>query len=470
MKYEEEKLSKILRYTLIPLMAIISGCALRLLFIGKDGFAFICIGAAAVGVGARIIFSSLDNKIKFGLIMLIAFILRAVWIICVPSVPVSDYNTMYHCAGAVIEGDFSGMRGVGYFSRYPHLVLSVMYMALMKMLFGASDLLAMKCVSLIFSLIVVAQIYKLSKYFVKTETFSFTAMLFAAVFPPFVTYVSTFCTENTAMPFLLGAVLCFCKIQKGADDKKTVVLCGVLLGIANLFRGVAAIVITAMVIALLLKKRKYAIRIMCAVVAVMMGLTAVVSTALLTAGVTEAHIWQGKESGITYFLKGLNVDSKGAWNKEDADFVEEHLLDENFNEQCINIIKARLSQKSAGELAIFFLYKFTNQWSYADCNGSYWAYMDTHIPYRYPINPGLQLLGAAMLILSLVSLFKNKNGEFLHILLCGFGIFFLIFETQPRYAYIASWVFVLMAAQGAEVIAELLANYDWRLLCKKLKR
>ncbi|MBR5271060.1 MAG: glycosyltransferase family 39 protein [Clostridia bacterium] len=458
-------LSNTLRYALIvPLLVIVIN-SIRFLRMSdntliNDGYGLYQLIALAVAalLGVVIIASkSQSGKKKLVYILGIAFVLRLLWVIFVPSVPVSDYATMHHSAKEIVTGDFSGMKGISYFARYPHLNLSVMYMSLMRLLFGAYDLIAMKIVSLLLSVYCVFLIYKISKYFVKNQSIQLASALFASVFPPFVTYVSTFCTENIAMPFLLLSVLYFCKILNGEKGIKNIILCGVMLGVSNLFRGVGAIFVIAMFIAMCLGHAKHKFKIVCFVAVLIILVTVAASVPLKVANITENHLWEGKESSITYFLKGLNIESKGAWSKEDGEFVEKHFLDEDFNAQCIEIIKSRLQNRTPRELFDFFFHKFTNQWSYADCNGSYWAFMNTDIKYRYPIDFPSQLIGCILFILSLVSLIKKqkKNPALLHLLLCGFGLFFLVFETQPRYSYIVSWVFILLAIQGLEVLRNL---------------
>jgi len=456
-----EKLCASLRIAIIPLLAVIVIFAFRMCFVavhnmlakGYGVWGFVG-GMTAFVLGILTLKSKWEEKDKLWIIIGIALLIRIAWIIVVPSVPVSDYATMYDCAKRILQGDFSGMYGVGYFARYPHLVLSVLYMAFMKLLFGSDALFAIKVFSVALSAINIFLLYNISKYFVKSERARLITALFAALFPPFITYVSTFCTENLAMPFLLLSILYFCKIVKDDTSIKNVILCGLFMGISNMFRGVGVIVIIAMGIFLFLQSAKKRVKTICIITATTLAITGLVSTILVVSGVTEAHIWKGKESGITYFLKGLNVDAKGAWNETDAKFVEEHLLDENFNEQCIDIIKERLEEKNAAELTTFFFNKFVNQWVYGDCNGTYWAFMNTDIKYSYPIDAYSQIVSCILLLLSLVSLFKKQDGyeAFLHIILCGFGLFFLVFESQPRYAYIIYWIFIPLAAQGWQTI------------------
>ena len=52
-----------------------------------------------------------------------------------------------------------------------------------------------------------------------------------------------------------------------------------------------------------------------------------------------------------------------------------------------------------------------------------------------------------------MSIFKkvqSKESALIYTLFVGFGLLFMIIETQSRYSYIISWAFVLLAMQGVE--------------------
>lgn len=461
-------LTDILRISIIPFIGIVvlsmffmTNSAVKNLFSGYGVWMFV-VGTLTLVIGVFAINSKLDIRDKYWSILGLGFIVRFLWIKFVPSVPVSDYATMYDCAGRILDGDFSGMHGTGYFARYPHLTISVLYMALMRLIFTESAIFYMRYVSIIASMINLILIFKISEYFFENIKSRLLCVLFAAVFPPFITYVSTLCTENLALPFLFAAILYYFKIINGKFTIKNAILCGVFLAISNMFRGVGLIIVIAMIIFALLRNCENKLKALSLIIASMIATIVLTSSILVLSNVSEVHLWKGKESSITYFLKGLNVDAKGAWNKDDATFVEENLLDEDFDEQCIDIIKSRLSEKTPSELTKFFFLKFAAQWSYGDCNGAYWAFMDTVRVYKFPCDAFSQIFATIMMLLAMISLFKRQGmcESILHIFMCGFGIFFLIFETQPRYVYIIYWIFIPLAVQGIETICDFIIK--WR--------
>ena len=127
---------------------------------------FLLLGVSLV-TGVFIINSQLSTKIKVVLLLTLSFLIRIWWILNIDSVPVSDYETMYLSAKELLNGDYSAFRGFKYLARFPHLVCSTLYMALMILIFPISHLFAIKIANVILSIISLILLYKLSDYFLK---------------------------------------------------------------------------------------------------------------------------------------------------------------------------------------------------------------------------------------------------------------------------------------------------------------
>ena len=78
-------------------------------------------------------------------------------------------------------------------------------------------------------------------------------------------------------------------------------------------------------------------------------------------------------------------------------------------------------------------------------NNTFWIINENFENFLFNLNTSVKFF-----ILNLVGL--TANTTIMYILLCGFGLAFMILETQPRYSYICSWIFVMLAAQGIENI------------------
>ena len=414
----------------------------------------VCIGLGVLASGL-LCFLKIKTKYKVFGILAVGFLLRLFWTLTVPSVPVSDFLTIYHAANGFLAGDVGALRGYGYLARFPHLIPMMVYMAGMIKLFGSYHIFAMKSVALILSVITVYEIYVLSGYYVKKEISRLIAMVIAAVYPSFITYSSTYCTETIGVPlFLLSVILFHHAVEAEKHRWLKFLICGGVLYCSNLFRGVALIFLIAFGIYLLLFGKQKKLGALATLVAGYFVVSVAISSLLLVTHVIEKPLWKGSEPGFaTLMLKGHNFEHYGQWNAEDAQFVEENLQNEELDKLCFAKVKERLSERTFFEIAAFYASKFMIQWSVGDCSGMYWATMETGVPYVYPTARPFQGIYTVVLFLGLLGIFSREKHPpigLMLLLLCGFGTIFMVLETQSRYAYVVNWVFIILAAYGVD--------------------
>lgn len=183
----------------------------------------------------------------------------------------------------------------------------------------------------------------------------------------------------------------------------------------------------------------------------------IVSTTLQGIGITEFQLWKGSEPKVTSILKGTNIESFGRWNEEDAAIVSKYNYDyEKINEASKEIIIERLTNTNPFKLGVFYLAKFASQWSIGDSSGISWSKSDI-LEEDIKVNVSIwlvQIIYVFIMILVLLGLINrkknNKNSEMnlLYIVLCGYGVMYLVTETQGRYSLIISWAFIIMAIEG----------------------
>lgn len=414
----------------------------------------LCFGGSILLCGL-ICCLKIKTSYKVLVILAVSFVLRLAWTLMVPSVPVSDYLTIYHAAKGFLGGDVGPMRDYGYLARFPHLIPMMLYMAAMIRLFGDYHIIAMKVVALLLSVVTVYEIYLLSGYYVKKESSRLVAMIIAMVYPSFITYSSTYSTETLGVPLFLCSMILFHRAAC-AENKRPLrfLLAGAVLYCSNLFRGVAIIFLIAFSIYLLLFLKKEKLTSLAALLAGYLAVCISISSLLMATGVLAQPLWKGTEPGFaTLMLKGHNFEHHGQWNAEDAQFVEENLQNENLDQLCFSKVRERLQEKSVSEIAYFYASKFMIQWSVGDCSGMYWATMNTHVPYVYPTTKPFQAIYTVVLFLGILGVFsreKHPSVSLVYLLLCGFGVIFMLLETQSRYAYVVNWSFILLAAYGVD--------------------
>lgn len=453
-------------------LKIFIGIALFLIFVSsfeKINFAtndkfglylLFLLGISGV-LGIIVINLNLNTRLRAGILLLIALIIRLWWIFNVNSVPVSDFNTMYLAAKDFLNGDYSIFRDFGYLARFPHLVCTSLYMAFMIKIFPLSHLFAIKIVNVILSVISLILLYKLSDYFLRHEKVKLGLILLGALFPAFISYSSTYCTENIAIPLFLATVLLFMNAVKTNNIGKWI-LCGILLSVSNLFRAVGIVFLIAFIIYIFVFTGENKFRNAISLTLSMIIMSSMVSLLLISSGIIQRPLWSGSEpSFATLMLKGSNVENGGRWNLEDAQFVDANLGNKDLAKMCIEKAVERILELSLKEKILFFRYKFISQWSVGDFSGTYWAFLDSGVTLNYAVPIAFQgffIIVMFCSFLSLISRGTQKNSAILYILLCGFGIIFMVLETQSRYSYICSWIFVILASNGIENIISLIGR------------
>ena len=405
----------------------------------------------------------IKNSWKLSIVLFLGFILRGLWLLNINSSPTSDFRVIYEVAELLLEGDVGAFWGNGYIARFPHLTIMTLYMSFMIKVFPINNLIAMKIFNLLFGVLTIFLIYLLAKEIFKSKKLGLYAASIAVIFPPLVTYVGVFCTENIAIPFYLLSTYIFIMAVKKKVNKYYLILSGIMLSVGNLFRMVATIMLIAFAMYIIIytkdklleKIKKLALYLIPYFLVLI-----TVSFSLQSLGVTEFPLWKGSEPKITSILKGSNLESWGRWNEEDASIVNNNNYDyELIKEESKKIIIERLTTTPPLKLAVFYLVKFVGQWNEGDFGGSYWSKL--YVPEEeIIIDVNLKVLeifyiGTLILVfLGLINRRNNSDSEInlIYLILCGYGVMCLITESQARYSLIIAWVFIILAIEGIRVL------------------
>ena len=426
---------------------------------------FVFIELIALICGSVCIFLKIKNIYKIAIILILALILRVLWVASIHTLPISDFASMYEEAGKILLGDLSGLKDYQYLARFPHLVPMTLYISVVMKIFGTNTLFVLKILNIIFGLITVYLLYKLSDNFIENEKIKLFVALIGATYPAFILYTSVICTENLAIPLYILTLIIFFNAKK-RDQRKEFFVSGIALALSNLFRGIGIVFLIAFLIYLLLCTMKNKYTSMICVIGGYLIMTLIVSGVLLGLNIIQRPLWIGAEpSSVTLLLKGTNFEHKGSWNVDDATFVEEHLRDDNLAELCFDKIKERLSSKAPKEIFLFYKEKIIEQWIVGDCGGRYWAYTGANIEMNSFVVKQFQILHLIILFFSIIGLIRKGNNSLICIILFGFILLFMMIETQPRYSFVISFAFIVLATTGIEYIFNLVQkgkNNGWK--------
>lgn len=424
-------------------------------------------------------YSLKNNKniyVIIGVILIVALTLRVLWFYNIDSIPVGDFNRMFICAGEFLEGATYMFKDTAYMARFPHMSITVLYFSMIRKLFS-NPLVAIRIINIIFSMINVVLLYFLAKEVFKDKDKSIWVLLIAALYPPMISYNNVYCSENLAIPLLLFSILAFLKAFNYKDSNYKILLIllsGIFLGLTHLFRPIGYVMIIAYTMFIFVyfnEKVKRKIIMDAVILVAFMFPVLMVSNTLLNLDITENHLWRGTEPPSISMLKGSNIESGGRWNEEDADLFDKYDRDyEKVDEAAKEIIKDRLTSTSPKDLFEFYASKYINQWYAGDFGGLYWS--EDGLDEDYNKDEYLDMLGKsqgkmlvrvseegefyvqvffiAVLVLTYIGLYRNKNHNnysiyLFYIMFCGISLQCLITESQDRYTYPFSWIFILLS-------------------------
>jgi hypothetical protein len=440
-------------------MTLSASSVLKMLMVGV---LFIALGIVAFYIINNNKLLKGDNKRSLILILIIAFSIRAIWIIFIETKPVSDFALMFEYGKQFANGDYSMFKGNNYIARFPHLTFYVVYLGMLNSLFS-NPLVALKLINLLLSTANVYILYLICAELYNDKKKGIIAAIIGSIFPAFIIYSSVACTENVAMTFFLLSLYIFLLVIKKKVNYYWLLLSGFVLLIGNMFRSVAAVIMIAYLMYLVIYCYKDSLIKLCLLLIVSFIIPMLlINQVLLKADITEYNLWKGSEPSITSVLKGTNIKNKGMWNEEDANIVEKYNYDyDAINKASKEIIKERLTTTSSLNLIGFYIQKIVIQWSTGDFSGLSWSTSEVenkNIIYNISQNSSFytQIIYASLVVLIYLGLYnknsyrKNKEINLIYIIFCGYGLLYLITEMQPRYAYIVSWVFVILPLTCSE--------------------
>lgn len=454
------KFNKFMNIILKGLLSLILVTSIIMCFATLVGFNIIStiVITAILGISIfceyEIVNSSIDHKKKILYIFIIAIILRILWLLNTNNVPVSDFAVMYSSAGDIINGNVDAIKGTSYAGRFPHIIANILYMAIMRDIFPQNNLIAMKVVNLTLGIIVLGIIYLISKETFENKKMAVYTLCLGSIFPPLITYVSVFCSENIAMPFYLLSILLFIKNIKKSKSKSLIyILSSFTLGVGNLFRMIAVVILIGYVMYIIIYLKdsiwnKFK-NVLCLIIPYLLVLV-VTSSMLQKNNVTDHPLWRGAEPKITSVLKGTNINSLGMWNAEDAAIAEKYIGDyDKINSECRQIIHDRFTQTSPIKLTGFYIGKLCAQWCMGDFSGALWTQKDIgqdDIVFKVSIFGSMpfQVIYVVTLFFIFIGLKKRNMNEnsilsLFNLIFLGYIAAYLITENQCRYGYIICW-------------------------------
>ena len=301
------------------------------------------------------------------------------------------------------------------------------------------------------------------------ERKAFFTLILCALFAPYFSYTAYCYTDSLSLPFVIGAVYCFIgAVQSTARKKKTaaLLLCGVLCFIGFEIKGSAAILLPAILIYLLLhfgikRAAKHALPILLSFVL----LTASFSIALKASDIIPEELSDRYQYPLTHWVM-MGLNGVGGYERADSAYTESFPSKQEKIEANLEVIKSRLSEQ--GVFGSLWHIGFKTVWTWMD--GTYYIgyYLADHQydtilhdfilydgRYRFiyfAACSGLQLFLILMMAYGALDACRRRSTDptmFLRIAVFGLWLFLLIWETNSRYPFNFSPLYLLLATEGA---------------------
>jgi 4-amino-4-deoxy-L-arabinose transferase and related glycosyltransferases of PMT family len=407
--------------------------------------------------------TGLSRKMFLVVFLMLGLVCRVTWIMWNPSLPQSDFLFMYNAAQEAASGNFA-FSDSSYYISFPYQLGFTMYEAGVIKLFG-NHFIIFKLLNVLFSMGTAIVLYlSASKAF--HESCGRVAALAYLFYIPNIIMCSVLTNQHISVFLFTGG--CFL-LLKGRNRVGYWLLAGLAIGLGHLMRPIGIVYLAGIVLFVLLmiwQQWRGSIKKQAATTAGKLGAVIVVyylvqilaSISLTSSLVTEHSLFDGDK--YWKFMVGLNAQTNGSWNKEDAAYTNQYSFGEERHQAELVKIRERLEDK--GELIALFGRKLVIMWGSPD-SSPYWSLQGVadsreleSILHQW--ERPLYVLMGAFGVVSMAALWRTGKGNeallFLILLLLYVGAHLLV-EIQPRYRLDFVPVLILLQSYGAYQV------YSW---------
>ncbi len=389
-----------------------------------------------------IFFISKDIEIKrFSLfIFIFSFIIRLFSILYLKVSITDDFKTMYVASKSLLRGDFSFLNTF-YFKTFSYQLGHVLYQAFFLNIINSVTFL--KLINVLISSLIVLFIYLISRNLFNEKIARIVSLTYTFYLYPI--YLDSVLT-NQHLPALIVLIVIYLLIKKKINYKLVIII-GILLGIANIFRTESIIIIMGIIIYFICNNTSYKntfIKICLLLVSYFifnLGINGIIYLSLGTTLSNNAPSWK--------FYCGLNYKYNGIYNTEDQDIY--------FNSKNKDkLVLDRVKEENI-KLPVLFLKKEVILCSQTNYDLRINNKINPDI-YKFLLyfNQGCLNL---IIILFIISLFpKNKYNNKLLLIKIIIGLYYFIYmfiEISPRYSYILHILIMLIIGISIDKILKI---------------
>lgn len=384
----------------------------------------------------------------FGIfIFLVALIIRIISVIVLNVDICDDFKTMYMASTDLINGNLSFLKD-SYFVYFSYQLGHVVYQAfLLKII---NSVLFLKMVNCIITSLTILFIYLITRKIFNENTSR--VVVFSYLFYLYPLYLNSVLT-NQLLPALLVLIVIYLLVSRDLNYK-TILLCSLILALANIFRTESIVIIIGIVVYIICNFKKENIKKNSLLIVSLVGsyfiFTFIIS---LLFSISSINTNLSNNSGVWKFYCGLNYDTNGIYNVEDDNRF--------FNSNDKNKLLIDRINDNSLKLPVLFLKKEVILWTQTNYDLRISNnFNETFYNFLLLFNQGFLNL---ILILFVISLFPKKSREsndkllLIKILIGVYYFVYMFIEISPRYAYILDIFIFLIIGLGIERIVNFIS-------------
>ncbi len=400
-----------------------------------------------IGLPIIVIIYFLNKKINIKnfplFIFIISLVIRVLISIYLKTSITDDFKTMLDASRSVLNNNLSFINTM-YFKTYPYQIGHVLYQALLLKIINS--VLFLKIINSIITSLIVVFIYLISKYLFKEKTARLISILYLLYLYPL--YLNTVLT-NQHLPALLSLIVIYLIVSKKINYKLSILI-GLLLAIANVFRTESIIFILSIAVYYILTMNKDNYKmIIKSILLIIVTYFIIFNSISIIISLTPIKTKLTNNSGYWKFYCGLNYESNGIYNNEDA------ITYFNENKDGKELLVERI-KKDKTKLPVLFLKKEVILWTQTNYdlrikNSSNLLSSLEHFNQGY-----LNLILLLFIVSLFVTKYEKKETLLLKILIFIYYGVYMFIEISPRYAYILHMILFLLLGLGIEKIFDII--------------
>ncbi|MEI6101031.1 MAG: glycosyltransferase family 39 protein [Eubacteriales bacterium] len=417
---------------------------------------------------------------------LLASAIIRIWVITkLPIAASSDYQTYYQVADLLAKGTLSSSGYSGYIAEFPHVIGYPFILSLLFRITGPSVSVGL-AINLAASLFSVLLTYRIARTLCGRLA-GLIALMAAAFWPSQILYGTILASEPVFTCMLLLCIWLFIYLYRypvslGNREGSVFlsVLLGILLALTSAVRPLSQIFLVALLFCLIPFVKKFnkneqmlngkVSRASCQ--GWFLSLVIVVSfffcSQLISSSISNTIAYKLPGSTVSFgynLLVGVNIDAKGAWNQQDADFFANVFAQTNSPEAAhrasLDAALQRIGSNPVGVMNLA-MEKFTFLWENDDY-GKTWTtlFLDQQgnlTQERQNIINQFSQLNNLFYLLSIFfsavlgfQLFRRKKSgpvQAMVLLFVGTVALHMVLESQNRYHYFMLPVFMILSSMA----------------------